>query len=313
MLVTGGVGYIGSAVVGALLDQGYAVVVLDRHEGAVGSLGSRVTQVVADVADMDAVRAAIRNHSVSSVVHLAGLSIVSDSMRDPPKYLEANAAATMRLLQVMQEERVAKLVFSSSAAVYGNADEIPIPEEHPVRPTSAYGLSKLIIEESLAWAERAWGLRSVSLRYFNAAGAIPEWKVWENHRPETHLIPRLLRHIREGTSCEVMGTDYPTADGTAIRDYVHVGDVADAHVRSLSLLDNGGQGVFNIGSGRGYSVREVIEALGKVTGQKISVVDCPRRAGDPPVLIAKIDMAKRVLGWIPQRSTLDAILTSVLH
>lgn len=306
-LVTGGAGYIGSVVAAQLLEAGHEVVVLDDlstgHADAVPD-GARFVE--GSIADLDLVRAVLGG-GIDAVLHFAAASLVGESAQDPARYYRRNVAGTMELLDAMRSDGTSQLVFSSSAATYGEPDSVPIPETAPTRPTNPYGATKAAIDEMIGWYSRAYGLASTSLRYFNVAGA--EGGRGERHSPETHLIPNVLRAADDPMrSVEVFGTDYPTPDGTAIRDYVHVGDLADAHLRALGG-PAGEHRVYNLGSGTGYSVREVIAACEAVTGRSIRVDDGPRRPGDPARLVASNALIGEELGWAPARD-LHAMVAS---
>lgn len=310
VLVTGGAGYIGSVTVAALVGAGHDVVVLDDlSTGHRAAVPDGVPFVHASVADADMVDFALRHHGVTAVVHFAAASLVGESMAQPTKYFLANTAGTFALLDVAVKRGVERFVLSSTAAVYGTPHSVPIAEAAELRPESVYGESKLMIERALGWLARTTGLASTALRYFNAAGATAE--LGEDHRPETHLVPLVLQ-VAAGRrdAIQVFGTDYPTPDGTAIRDYVHVSDLAAAHVLALEALERGGAHAYNLGSGAGWSVREVIEACRRVTGAAIREVEVGRRAGDPPVLVADSSKARAELGWEPRHEDLGAIVGS---
>lgn len=309
LLVTGGAGYIGSHVVSALLDAGHEPIVYDNlstgHRAAVGS----AQLIEGDTRDVERLTRALKNHRVNGVIHLAALSIVGDSVRQPSAYFDNNVVGSLRLLDAMRIAEVPWLVFSSTAAVYGNPGKTPIDEDALLEPANPYGESKLMVEKILRWYERAYGLRSVSLRYFSAAGADPSGSIGEDHRPETHLIP-LAFQVALGRRDEltVFGTDYPTADGTAIRDYVHVWDLAQAHIAAMKYLQHGGATrSFNLGNARGYSVMEIVKSVERVAGRPIRVRMAPRREGDPAILVASARRAEVLLGWRP-RFDLEAIL-----
>jgi UDP-glucose 4-epimerase len=312
VVVTGGAGYIGSVVTEALLADGHDVLVLDNlvkgHRDAVME-GARFAQV--DLRDRDLVTQHLRRFECSAVIHLAAFSLVGESMAVPHQYYMNNVVAGLALLDAMRDAGVNAIVFSSTAAVYGEPARQPIEETAETAPTNPYGETKLAFERILRWYGQAYGLRSISLRYFNAAGATE--RHGERHHPETHLIPLVLQAAAGDIArVSVYGTDYPTADGTCVRDYIHVADLAQAHVLALSTIDEPGVcRSYNLGcGGAGYSVRQVIDAAASVTGRKISVELGPRRAGDPPTLIASSDLIRRDLGWTPQRQSLDAIVGS---
>lgn len=309
--VTGGAGYVGSVVAEALVARGHRVVVLDNlstgHRDAVPA-GS--TLVEGDVRDEGALARAL-DGGVEAVLHFAARSVVAESVRRPLDYFDNNVTGTAMLVRSMQARGVRRLVFSSTAAVYGTPEALPIPEDAPCRPENPYGWSKLTVEWMLAAARAAWGLEYVALRYFNAAGATPA--CGEDHRPESHLIPIVLdAALGRRESVTVFGDDYPTRDGTCVRDYVHVSDLADAHVLALDAMARGFSGSLNLGSESGFTVREVIDATARVTGKGVRVVGGARRAGDPHSLVASSARAKEILGWSPARSALDAIVESAL-
>lgn len=310
VLVTGGAGYIGSHTCKALAAAGYLPVALDNlscgHRWAVrwGPLE------VADLADRTAVERVLRTCRIDAVIHFAASAYVGESMADPGRYFRNNVANTLNLLEAMQAAGVATLVFSSTCATYGIPASVPIAEDAPQAPVNPYGESKLFVERALHWHGVAHGLRSMALRYFNAAGADPDAEIGEDHQPETHLVPLAIEvALGRRSELQVMGTDYPTGDGTAIRDFVHVTDLADAHVRALRHLQAGGaSGAVNLGTGRGHSVREVVAMVERVTGYKVATRDVPRRAGDPAALVAAPGRARELLGWQPQWSNLDQIV-----
>ena len=310
VLVTGGAGYIGSHTCKALAAAGYSPIALDSlvygHRWAVrwGPL-ERV-----DLADRDAVERALRDHRVDAVIHFAAYAYVGESMTDPGKYFRNNVANTLNLLEAMRAASVRTIVFSSTCATYGVPDAVPIAEDHPQRPVNPYGESKLFIERALHWHGVADGLRWMALRYFNAAGADPDGEIGEDHDPETHLIPLAIETaLGRRRELQVMGTDYPTPDGTAVRDYIHVTDLADAHVRALRhLAEDGTSGALNLGTGNGHSVREVVAMVERVSGRKVNTRNAPRRAGDPPALVAAPGRARELLGWEPRWSSLESIV-----
>jgi UDP-glucose 4-epimerase len=310
VLVTGGAGYIGSVVAEQLLAEGDAVRVLDNlSTGHPEAVPPGAELLVGDLADRGALLRAL--DGVDAVVHLAAVSLVGVSVRDPARYYHQNVTLGLGLLDGMREVGVRKLVFSSSAAVYGEPLKQPVEEGDPTNPTSPYGETKLALERAIHWYGGAYGLRASSLRYFNAAGASA--RSGEDHEPETHLIPRVLQAaMGTGPAIAIFGEDYPTRDGTGVRDYVHVLDLADAHARALRALDGGSAGgVYNLGcGGEGWSVREVIAAAQAVTGREIPVERGPRRAGDPAVLVASHERAARELGWAPKHGTLEAMIGS---
>jgi UDP-glucose 4-epimerase len=313
LLVTGGAGYVGSVVTAELLRAGHAVVVLDNlSRGHRSALPKGAELVVADLADAAALHQILQAHRVDAVLHFAALIEAGESMQVPERYFRNNSASTLALLEAMLANGVKRFVFSSTAALYGNPERIPIEEDAPLRPTNAYGESKLLVEQMLAWFHRIHGLRYASLRYFNAAGAAGA--LGEDHRPESHLIPLVLQvALSKRERVSVYGADYPTPDGTCVRDYIHVSDLASAHLLALHALDTprGQQPLlYNLGNGRGFSVREVIAAARRVTGHAIPALDAPRRPGDPAVLVASSEKIRRELAWQPQHPELEAIINS---
>jgi UDP-glucose 4-epimerase len=310
VLVTGGAGYIGSVAVEELLQTGRDVIILDNlskgHRGAV-SPGAEL--VVGDVGDRKALDGMFQSHTIDAVMHFAADSLVGESMNAPGKYFRSNLCYGIELLDSMVAHGVSNMVFSSTAAVYGEPKSVPILEEDPTVPTNPYGASKMAFEAALLWYGRSHGVRSISLRYFNAAGASE--RLGEDHDPETHLIPLILE-VAQGKRdvVEVFGTNYETPDGTCVRDYVHVADLAQAHILALDALGKGQEGTFNLGNGEGYSVLEVLEAARKVTGKEIPSRDAPVRAGDPAVLVASSARAIECLGWRPETTRIDDIVES---
>ena len=307
--MTGGAGYIGSHAAKALRGAGYRVVLFDNLRAGHRAAALGATLVEGDIQDTAAVRAAIRQHGVTAVMHFAALLAVGDSVRDPAGYYRTNVGGTLSLLDAMESESVHQLVFSSTAAVYGEPIETPIPERHPTGPINPYGETKLAIERAIPHYERAYGLRAIRLRYFNAAGADPDGDLGEDHDPEIHLIPLAIKSVVGGPGLKVFGEDYATADGTCLRDFVHVSDLAQAHVGALNALEAGVQpAVFNVGNGRPYSVRDVIAAVERVTGRRVPWSSAARRQGDPAVLFASSDKIRRELGWRPSLPGLDSIV-----
>jgi UDP-glucose-4-epimerase GalE len=309
LFVTGGAGYVGSIVTEHLLDAGHEVTVFDDlSTGHRTAVPTAATLVHGDLRDAEALRAALP-HGCEAVLHFAARSIVADSVRDPFGYWQHNLGAALTLLQVMDEQRVRKLVFSSTAAVYGEPESQPIPETAALQPTNPYGSSKRGIEMLLEDAQRSRGLEAIALRYFNAAGASAARG--EDHHPETHLLPRLLQAglASEPQTVSIYGDDYPTPDGTCIRDYIHVEDLAAAHLAALVALGRGVRGAINLGTGKGHSVREILDCVRRVTGRKLPARVEPRRPGDPAQLVAGVQRASADLGWQAQRS-LEDIVTS---
>lgn len=311
-LVCGGAGYIGSHMVRYLLRQGHEVVVYDDlstgHRESVPAEGL----VIGDIGDGTALGQLFAQHRFDAVMHFCALSLVGESVSKPYLYYTNNVARTLVLLEAMWTAGVDRLVFSSTAAVFGNPQTPLITEEHPTKPINPYGQSKLMVEKILGDAANAYGLRSVALRYFNAAGADPSGEIGEAHSPETHLIPNVLRSLLgQGPELKVFGSDYATRDGTCVRDYVHVNDLASAHLKAVEfMLDHEGAHIFNLGNGEGFSVHEVIAAAERVTGQEVSYDMVARRPGDPPTLVASGQRARELLGWQPEFSRLDDILAS---
>jgi len=265
-----------------------------------------------DLGDLESIQNVFRKYEIEAVMHFAAFTYVGESVEDPQKYYLNNLRNTLNLLQVMNEFKVKKLVFSSTCATYGNPQKIPLTEDHPQDPINPYGQGKLMVEKVLKDYSSAYGLRYVSLRYFNAAGADPECEVGERHDPETHLIPLILdAAMGKREDIKIFGTDYPTPDGTCIRDYIHVTDLADAHIKALKYLESGGSSdVFNLGNGNGFSVREVIEEARKVTGKEIKATETGRRPGDPPVLVGSSQKARDILKWQPQYDDLTKIIST---
>jgi UDP-glucose 4-epimerase len=310
VLVTGGAGYVGSVSVERLIDAGHQVNVLDTlvtgHRDAVPD---GVELVTGSVGDRERIGRLLADRRIEAVLHCAARSLVAQSMADPSLYYHQNVVGGIALLDAMRDAGVSRLVFSSTAAVYGIPLRTPIREDDPTRPVNPYGATKLAIETAMAWYG-VHGLRSISLRYFNVAGASRH--LGERHDPETHLVPNVLRAALQGTPVTLFGDDYPTPDGTPIRDYIHVLDLADAHLAALERTASmdPGQEVVNLGAGRGFSVRDVLAAAEQVVGHPIEHQVGPRRVGDPPVLVAAIDRAAERLGWHPQRSTLEQMIGS---
>ncbi|MBV8336404.1 MAG: UDP-glucose 4-epimerase GalE [Alphaproteobacteria bacterium] len=310
VLVTGGAGYIGSHASKVLSLAGHRPVVFDNlsrgHREAVrwGPL------VEGELADRERLVAAIREHRISAVMHFAAFAYVGESVADPALYYRNNLSGTLSLLDAMRETGLDKIVFSSTCATYGMPEVVPIPETAPQLPVNPYGETKLAIERALQWYHRAYGLRSMSLRYFNAAGADPEGEIGELHEPETHLIPLILHTaLGKRSHVDIYGTDYETPDGTAIRDYIHVEDLAEAHLRALEHLGAGGESAaLNLGTGSGHSVREVIAAAEAISGRPIARREVARRPGDAPILVADPGLAAQQLGWCAHCSDLETII-----
>lgn len=310
VLVTGGAGYVGSHVSKALACAGLAPVVFDNlsmgHRWAVkwGPL------VEGDLADSQSISRAIRQHNIDAVMHLAASAYVGESMTDPRKYFENNTRNTMNLLGSMLDHGVKYIVFSSTCATYGNPTSIPMGESHPQQPVNPYGDSKYFVERMLEWYSQAYSIQYVALRYFNAAGADPDGEIGEVHDPETHLVPLVIEAAQgKRKHLGVFGSDYPTPDGTAVRDYIHVKDLGTAHVLAVKYLQSGGYSMaLNLGTGIGHSVLDVVQSVERISGRRVPVVQEPRRPGDPPILVADARKAKEVLDWSPQHSDMDMIV-----
>jgi UDP-glucose 4-epimerase len=314
ILVVGGAGYIGSHVVLALKNAGYSVVILDNLVYGHKDLVEKILQVeliIGDITDRSLLDHLFATHNIAAVMHFAAYAYVGESVEQPAKYYINNVMGSLILFEAMLAASVTKLVFSSSCATYGIPTTIPVTEEHPQNPINPYGTSKLMVEQMLADFDQAYQFKSVCFRYFNAAGADPTGLLGEDHTPETHLIPLvLLTALGKQESIAIFGTDYPTPDGSCLRDYIHVTDLAQAHVLGLEyLLKGGASNIFNLGNGNGFSVREVIETARQVTGKEIKVVECDRRSGDPPSLVGSSKKATEILGWNPQYSQLEDILS----
>jgi len=310
ILIVGGAGYIGSHLNKEISKQGYETVVFDNLSYGHEKFVKWGNFELGDLGNISDIRSIFRKYPIDAVMHFAAFTYVGESVEDPQKYYLNNVKNTLNLLQVMLEENVKQFVFSSTCATYGNPVEIPITENHPQNPINPYGRGKLIVEQVLKDYNQAYGLKYASLRYFNAAGADPDGEVGELHDPETHLIPLIL-DVAAGKrdDIKIFGTDYNTPDGTCIRDYIHVTDLADAHILALKYLQDGGESdVFNLGNGNGFSVKEVIETARKITGKNIRAVEDERRPGDPPILVGSSDKAKEVLKWKPKYDDLDKII-----
>jgi UDP-glucose-4-epimerase GalE len=310
VLVTGGAGYIGSHTTKELLKQGFEVVVFDNLSSGNKEFVLGGGLIVGDLMDKAAIRNVFKSGDIAAVLHFASLIQVGESYVDPRKYYAQNLISSLNLLDVMLEAGVKSLIFSSSAAVYGTPRQIPIPEEHPLLPINPYGQTKFFVEKILQDYDRAYGLKFISLRYFNAAGADPDGTLGEMHNPETHLIPNILSAVRgKKDYLDIYGTNFPTPDGTAIRDYIHVTDLAAAHVLALQkLLSSSMSESINLGTNKGYSVREIIAKAEKITGKKVPTEQKPRREGDVPVLLASKEKAERLLGWKLRYSKIETII-----
>ena len=314
ILVTGGAGYIGSHTVYALKNAGYKVIIIDNlvygHRDLVESV-LQVELIEGDTSDRKLLDELFKSRDIAAAMHFSAYAYVGESVKDPAKYYRNNVIGTLVLLEAMLAASVNKFVFSSTCATYGVPKTVPIPEDHPQNPINPYGESKLMVEKILSDFNNAYDLKSVRFRYFNAAGADPSGLLGEDHNPETHLIPLVLQTaLGKRESISIFGTDYPTTDGTCVRDYIHVNDLADAHVLGLEyLLKGGDSAVFNLGNGNGFSVKEVIETAKQVTGKNIKAIECDRRPGDPPALIGSGDKARQILDWQPKYPDLQDIIT----
>jgi UDP-arabinose 4-epimerase len=314
ILVTGGAGYVGSHACKALARAGYRPVVFDNLSRGQRSAVRWGPLVEGELADRARLAAAFTEHRIAAVMHFAAYAYVGESVIDPALYYRNNLVGTLALLEAMREAGVGEIVFSSTCATYGIPDGAPIREDAAQRPVNAYGETKLAIERALHWYGQAYGLRSAALRYFNAAGADPDGEIGECHEPETHLIPLVLQAaLGRRPAVDIFGTDYPTPDGTAIRDYVHVEDLAAAHLRALQHLHAGGASLaVNLGSGRGHSVRGVVAAAERISGRKVPTRPAPRRPGDPPALIADPSLAAELLGWRAECSDIETVIRTAL-
>ena len=311
VVVTGGAGYVGSTTAERLIGAGHDIVVYDSLvRGHRAAVPPKATLVVGDIGDAALFEQTLRDHRIEAVLHCGGLALVGESVAEPDRYFEVNVVSGPKMLDAMRGAGVKRICFSSSAAVYGVPQSTPIEEEHPLRPVNAYGETKRAFEGMLDWYSRAYGIGAVSLRYFNVAGATDERG--EDHRPETHLIPKILSSVASGQPLKVFGADYPTKDGTCVRDYIHVDDLADAHASALALTAEvtGKHVVCNLGSGSGFSVLEVLEAAQSVVGKDVQREVSDRRAGDPPVLVASNVRAREMLGWEPRHGTLAEMIGS---
>jgi UDP-glucose-4-epimerase GalE len=310
VLVTGGAGYIGSHAVRALLDDGHTVVVFDDlSAGHLEAVPDGVPSVTAAIHDRARVAAALHEHRIDAVMHFAAWLVVPDSVRDPLGYYHNNVVGSLALLAAMHDAGVKRLVFSSTCAVYGEPAQVPITETVETRPINAYGETKLAVERALGHVARAHGLAWIALRYFNAAGAHPDGTIGEDHTPEIHVIPRAIQAATGGEPLQLFGQDYPTPDGTCLRDYIHVCDLADAHVLALRALEAGQpSGAYNAGTGQPHSVRQVIDTVSRVVGSPVKWTAAPRRPGDPAALYAASDRLQRELGWRPRYADLEQIV-----
>lgn len=307
VFVTGGAGYIGSICVEELIDAGHTVTVLDNlTEGHRSAVDSRARFIQGNLGDAELINRSLRETKPEAIIHFAANALVGESMENPGKYFRNNVSCGLELLDAATKNGVRKFVFSSTCATYGPPDRVPMTEDLPQRPINPYGESKLMFEKMLQWYQKIFGLEFVAFRYFNAAGA--SQKFGEHHRIETHLIPNVLKvSLGQASECQIFGTDYPTPDGTCIRDYIHIVDLAQAHILAMQP---GRQGFYNLGNGEGYSVREVIGMCEKVSGKKIRAIEKPRRPGDPPRLVASAERAIKELGWKPKYPKLEDIVST---
>jgi UDP-glucose 4-epimerase len=310
ILIVGGAGYIGSHINKELSSKGYETVVFDNLSYGHEDFVQWGTFIQGDLGNIQEIRNVFERYPISAVMHFAAFTYVGESVEDPEKYYKNNVCNTLNLLQVMREFDVSKFVFSSTCATYGDPEEIPITEDHAQNPINPYGRGKLMVENMLSDYSNSYELRYVSLRYFNAAGADPDTEIGELHNPETHLIPLILdAALGKRENIKIFGTDYDTPDGTCIRDYIHVTDLAAAHIKALQYLENGGKSeFFNLGNGKGFSVMEVIDEARKITGNEIIAVEDQRRPGDPPVLVGSSDKIHKILKWEPEYADLSTII-----
>ncbi|MBC2071630.1 UDP-glucose 4-epimerase GalE [Listeria seeligeri] len=313
IIVLGGAGYIGSHAVAELVNRGYNVVVVDNLKtGHKEAIHEKAKFYQGDIRDKDFLSSVFERETVDGVMHFAASSLVGESMEEPLKYLNNNVYGTQILLEVMEQFGVKNIVFSSSAATYGEPEQVPIIESMPTNPESTYGDTKLIMEKMMKWCDKAYGMKYVALRYFNVAGAKSDGTIGEDHQPESHLVPIILQvALGQREKLAIYGDDYNTPDGTCIRDYVHIEDLIDAHIRSLEYLENGGESnIFNLGSSKGFSVQEILGAARSVTEKTIPAEVVARRAGDPGILIASSDKARKILGWEPKYTDIKDIIAT---
>jgi UDP-glucose 4-epimerase len=310
ILVTGGAGYIGSFMTKRLLDEGYEVTVLDNLErGRKETIDPRADLAIGNLLNTEFLANVFKNSRFDNVIHFAAFIAVSESMNNPGIYFQNNVMGSLNLLENMRQSNVKNIIFSSTAAVYGNPQRIPIPEDHPLVPESVYGESKLIVEKLLSWYYKTKGINSVALRYFNASGAAIDGSMGEKHPEETHLIPNVIAAAMHNTEFKLFGDDYPTEDGTCVRDYIHVLDLVEAHLLAMKKMESqSGSFVYNVATGTGYSNKQVVDAVKKVSGKNISIVNEPRRSGDPAVLVADNKKIKQELGFSPKHSDLETII-----
>lgn len=309
ILVTGGAGYIGSQMVRLLLEKGYRVVVFDNlSTGYRKSLLRNCPLIAGDIFDGVLLQKTLQDERIEAVMHFAGFISMEESVRNPHKYFRNNVFGTLSLLEAMRKVNIKKIIFSSSAGVYGNPSRVPIPEDEPCDPTNPYGESKLMVEKILKWYDQTCGLKFVSLRYFNAAGASLDGSIGEDHRPETHLIPLAIKAALEDEEFTIFGHNYPTRDGTCVRDYIHVLDLCESHILALKILEEQRSEIFNVGTGFGYTNLEVVEMVKMISRENFKVKFGPRRPGDAVELVASPEKIKKELGWEPQYSGLETII-----
>lgn len=311
IMVAGGAGYIGSHMVHQLLKTGYDVVIVDNlSTGHRQAVNPQARFYEGDTRDIQFLKQVFAQESIQAIIHMDAFSIVPESVGDPLKYFDNNVIGMIKLLEIMQQYDVKYLIFSSTAATFGQPQQSPITEQTPQQPINPYGVSKLMMEQMMRWVDQAYGIKSVALRYFNAAGALADGSIGEDHNPETHLIPIILKTaMGQQDILKIYGNDYQTPDGTNVRDYVHVTDLAQAHILALKYLQAGNTSTaFNLGSNQGFSVQEIIQAARKVTQKAIPTEIAPRRGGDPDILIADSSRAKSILGWQPQYTDIQAII-----
>jgi UDP-glucose 4-epimerase len=310
ILVTGGGGYIGSFMVKALCGRGDMVYVLDNFKrGYKDAVDSKAQIFEGDLINKDFLKKTFSEIKPEAVIHFAGLISVAESVKNPGMYFESNVLGALNILEEIKEEDI-KFIFSSTAAVYGNPDIVPIPEDHPKKPTSPYGMSKLMVEDILSWYNEIYGLPFVALRYFNASGAEPDGTLGERHNPETHIIPKAIMSLMEKSPFYLFGQDYKTPDGTCVRDYIHVLDLVDAHMLALDKMKDEDKKFYNVGTGKGYSNKQVIHMIEKVSGKKLEIINTERRPGDPDELVADPSLIKSELGFEPKHSELESIVKS---
>jgi UDP-glucose 4-epimerase len=309
ILVTGGAGYIGSILVERLIQRGYHVVILDNlSTGHKAAINPQAHFVLGDVCDRSCLDLVFRNYQIEAVIHMAGKALIPESISDPAPFYTVNLLGGLKLADAMVTNGVKKIVFSSTAAVYGTPIHLPMDEDHPTNPINSYGETKLSFEKLLKWYANAYGLKVTIFRYFSAAGASEVYG--EAHVPETHLMPRMLQAAIRGEPAQIYGDDYDTPDGSCIRDFIHVSDLADAHIQALEVADSDNYRVINLGSGNGFSVKQVTDIVEEITGKSLQRVIMPRREGDPTRLVASAQKAKQVLNWLPQYPSLHAIIES---